>query len=149
MTRPNTTTRRTALAGAAALAAPVTLPLLPAFATPTDPVLAVYAEWWAMRAEYLQVLANYSALERRYGNCSPESDAYNDGPVVRETDRIMECEARIAGMVATTAAGIAAQLRVMAFAYGHFDKCADDNTQARFVRSLLAGAERIAEGGVS
>jgi len=118
-------------------------------ATPTDPVLAVYAEWWAMRAEYLQVLANYSALERRYGNCSPESDAYNDGPVVRETDRIMECEARIAGMVATTAAGIAAQLRVMAFAYGHFDKCADDNTQARFVRSLLAGAERIAEGGVS
>ncbi len=61
----------------------------------------------------------------------------------------MECEGRIANMVATTAAGMAAQLRVLAFAYGAFDKCADDDTEARFIRSLLAGAERMAGEDVS
>ena len=135
--------RRTLIAAAAAL--PITGAA--ALAQPDDPVIAVCAEWRAMRAEYLQVLANYSALEGRYGIISPEADAYNDGPVARETDRIMECERRIANMVATTTAGIAAQLRVLAFAYGAFDKCADDDTEARFIRSLLAGAEHMA--GVS
>ena len=132
--------RRTLIAAAAVL--PITGAV--ALAQPDDPVITAYREWQAMRPEYLQVLANYSAVEGRHGVISPEADAYNDGPVAREMDRMMQCEARIANMVATTAAGMAAQLRVMAFAYGHFDKCADDNTEARFVRSLLAGAERIA-----
>ena len=136
-----TITRRTALA------VPVALPLLPvsAFAQPDDPVIATYADWQAMRAEYLQVLANYSALERQYGNCAPEVLAYESGPVIRQTNRIMRCERRIANIVALTTAGMAAQLRVMAFAYGHFDKAADDETEARFVRSLLAAAEGMAE----
>ena len=137
--------RRTVIAGAAAM------PLLPALALPAeaDPVIAAYPEWQAIRADYMRVLANYSALERRYGNCAPEAEAYNDGPVTREMDRMMECERRIAGMVATTAAGMAVQLRVWALGYGHFDKAVDDSTESRFVRSLLAGAERMAGNGAA
>ena len=112
----NTITRRTALA------VPVTLALLPvsAFATPADPVLTAYPEWQAIRADYMRVLNNYTALENR---CSPEADAYNDGPVIDSQNRMGDCECRIANMVATTAAGMAAQLRVMAFTAAFQTSC--------------------------
>ena len=141
----NTITRRTALA------MPVTLPLLPvsAYAAPADPLLAALPEWQAIRADYLRALENFADLESRYGNCSPESEVYHDGRVNDLQDRMIACECRMADMVATTAAGMAGQLRVMAFAFGHFDKAADGETEAQFVRSLLAAAENLAGEGVS
>ena len=147
-----TTTRRRILAGAAAvpllpaaaLAVPGSLSLLPvaSYAQPADPLLAAYAEWQAMRAHYEQVLDNWNDLENRLGNNAPEVNAYIAGPVERETDRICDLEASIAKMVATTPAGLVAQLRV---AVRTFDYRGDtDNEEARFVISALAGAENIA-----
>ena len=133
--------RRTVIAAAAVL--PITGAV--ALARADDPVIAASAEWSAMHSEYQQVLTNFSSMERQHGILSAEAEAYNDGAVARETVRIMQCEGRIAGMVAFTAEGMAAQLRVMGLAGGYFDRAADSEVDARFVRSLLAAAERIAE----
>ena len=145
----NTTTRRKVIAGAAALpllpgaayAASATLPAS-ALAQPADPLLAAHGEWQAMRAHYEQVMDNWNDLENRLGNNAPEVNAYIAGPVERETNRICDLEASIAKMVATTPAGLVAQLRVAVRAYDYRDDT--DNEEARFVLSALAGAERIA-----
>ena len=147
-----TTTRRTVIAGAtalpllpaAALAVPVTLPLLPvsAFAQPDDPVIATYADWQAMRADYEQVLNTWCALENQHGNKAPEVEAYLAEYVEPETDRICDMEARIAKMVATTPAGLAAQLRIAVKAFDYQGDTEDQ--EALFVLSALAGAESMA-----
>ncbi len=128
----NTITRRTALA------VPVTLPLLPvsAFATPADPLLAAYAEWQVMRGEYEAVVKEWAAV------ISPNESLGE--AVDRETDRILDLENEIADMVPVTVEGMAAQLRVMAYSGGHLDGAMDHAVESRFVRSLLAAAERIA-----
>ncbi len=140
----NQITRRTALAGAAAL------PLLPvsASAQSADPVLAAYQKWLAVRADYEQVLKNYSALERQHGVASAGADEYHGAAVDRETDRILDLEAEIADMVPVTVAGMVAQLRVMAYNGGHLGAM-DHAVESRFVRSLLAAAESIAEVSIA
>ena len=96
----NTITRRTALA------ASVTLPLLPvsAYATPADPAVEAYEEWRAA----------YGAFE----GSMDRPDWPDDCPIVRGAhDREMAARRILSDAVATTPAGIACQVR---FAFGAF-----------------------------
>ncbi len=139
----NTITRRTALAGAAAL------PLLPAaaLAAPADPAVEAYRTWRAAFAAYL-------------ASCT--GDIADDDPVMNAAQ---DAEGRAADLLAdtvpTTVAGLAAQLTFAHYAFGevsndsewfdldayHFGKWADDR-DGRLIRSRLAGAERMAGEGV-
>jgi hypothetical protein len=135
----NTITRRTALA------ASVTLPLLPvtAYATPADPAVEAYREW---RAAYD---ANAASIDSGVDNDTPEGQVLSN----------REWAARLAlsDAVATTPAGLAYQVR---FAFGVFGSLSRggnldnpydfsftswvDDHEGRLLRSLLAGAERMA-----
>jgi hypothetical protein len=133
-----TITRRTALA------ASVTLPLLPvtAYAMHADPAVEAYREWRAAYDAY--VASNDSEVED-----TPEWQVLSD----------CEWAARLAlsDAVATTSAGLAYQVR---FAFGVFgnlsnggniDNPADfefgniwaDDHEGRLLRSILAGAENM------
>ena len=135
----NTITRRTALA------ASVTLPLLPvtAYATPADPAVEAY---WTWRAAYD---ANAASIDSGVDTGTPEGQVLSD----REwAARLALSDAR-----ATTPAGLACQVR---FAFGVFgnlsnsgniDNPADfefnngwiDDHEGRLLRSILAGAENM------
>ena len=129
-----TITRRTALA------ASVTLPLLPvsALATPADPVVIAFAEWKALDRERTRVIGEFQALEEQHGPFSGQSLAYDAETVVPLYTRLSAVEHRIAEMIATTPAGLAAQVRIT---MGWSDM---DGMQGRFLRSMLAGAEGMA-----
>ncbi len=139
-----TITRRTALA------VPVTLPLLPlaSYAQPADPAVAAFHIWH--RALH--------AYERSW-----------DRPNVPDDDPIMnaamnaewQAKIRLAGMVATTPAGLAGQLRMGLGVFGEmhlrdgdwdnpadytFERCGDD-LDGRLYRNMLVAAEAMA--GVS
>ena len=133
-----TTTRRAALAGAAAR------PLLPvsAFAVPADPAVEAYRTWLAAYD------ANDAFLAAHDDDQSPE------GKVL--CDRLWAARLALSDAVATTSAGLALQIR-FAFAVfgdpGHdgdienpddftFDNVADDH-EGRLMRSMLTGAERM------
>ncbi len=135
-----TITRRTAIA------ASVTLPLLPvtALATPADPAVEAYREW---RAAY-----------DAYENSSKQPEALIDESFVEPYgDREWAARLALSDAVATTPAGLACQVR---FAFGVFgslegdgniDNPADfeftgwvDDHEGRLLRSLLAGAENMA-----
>ncbi len=134
-----TITRRTAIA------ASVTLPLLPvaSYATPADPAVEAFRTW---RAAYD---ANDAFL------ATGGDDEHPEGKVLY--DRVGAARLALSDAVATTPAGLACQIR-FAFAVfgdpGHdgdianpedftFDDVADDQ-QGRLLRSMLAGAEEMA-----
>ena len=140
-----TITRRTALA------ASVTLPLLPvsALATPVDdPAVAAYRAW---RAAFI---AYERSLER--------PDIPDGCPIVAATQGAeWETMVRLASMTATTPAGLAGQLFAGLSLFGcrldadtdwdnpedyKFENCRDD-MDGRMYRNMLAGAEAMA--GVS
>ena len=141
----HTITRRTALAGAAAL------PLLPAaaLAVPAerDPVVEAYREWLAAYD------ANDAFLATGKDDDTPEGQALYD--------RVRAARLALSDTVATTPAGLALQIR-FAFAVfgdpGHdgdienpddftFDDVAE-NQEGRLLRSMLTAAERMAGEGV-
>jgi hypothetical protein len=142
----NTTTRRNTIAGAAALAAPVTLPLLPvsAFAAPADPAVEAYRAWRAA----------HEAYER-----SLHPDVPDGCPVMLAAcDADWRAKVVLASMIATTPAGLAGQLFMGLGRFGDlmwagddfdnpadyiFDGCRDD-MDGRLYRNLLAGAEGMA-----
>jgi len=81
-------------------------------------------------------------LEREHGADSPESRRYHAATIDGLCDRCCDLETRIAEMVATTAAGLAAQLRVAAVTYD----CNEEGMELdRFIISALTAAERMAE----
>jgi len=135
----NTITRRTALA------ASVTLPLLPvtAYATPADPAVEAY---WTWRAAY----------EAR--DASLEADVEDDTPEGQVLfDRVLAARLALSDAVATTPAGLTCQV-MFAFAVfgvlawgGNIDNPADfefdnwvDGHDGRLMRSMLAGVENMA-----
>ena len=139
-------TRRTALA------VPVTLPLLPLASSTqpaeSGPAVAAFGVWRAALGAY----------ERSW-----------DRPHVADDDSIMnaamneewQAKIRLAGMVATTPAGLAGQLRMGLGMFGEmhlldgdwdnpadytFERCGDD-LDGRLYRNMLVAAEAMAEGG--
>ena len=151
-----TTTRRTILAGAAALpllpaaalASPVTLPLLPvsAYTMPADPAIAAHREWLAAYH------ANEAFLATGEEGDTPEGLA--------KCNRVWVARLALSDVVATTPAGLALQLRFAFAAFGDpgydgdienpddftFDDVAEDQ-QGRLLRSMLATAEAMAWEG--
>ena len=120
-----TTTRRTILAGAAALpllpvtalAVPATLPLLPVSAldTPTDPAVEAYREWQEAYRAFLV------AMKTR------EDD---DDPVVVDADQAERAAAmKFAKTVPTTLAGLAAQISFTPYCFGQVNSDDDDWTE--------------------
>ncbi len=141
-----TTTRRTVIAGAAAL------PLLPtaALAVPVerDPVVEAYRAWLAAYD------ANDAFLATGKDDETPEGQAmYN---------RVCAARLALSDVVATTPAGLALQIRFTFAVFGDpgvdgdienpddftFDDVAEDQ-EGRLLRSMLAGAERMAGEGMS
>jgi hypothetical protein len=150
----NTTTRRTILAGAAALpllpatalAASVTLPLLPvaSYAQPADPAVEAYRVWRAAYGARSDFLNTYDDWD------TPEGLAFDD--------KEFAARAALSDAVATTPAGIACQVR---FAFGAFGSLSSnegsidnpddfefsnwiDDLEKRLLVSMLAGAEGMA-----
>ena len=139
----NTITRRTALA------ASVTLPLLPvsAFAQPADPAVEAYRVW---RAAFAAYVASFKLPD---GTSCPDDD-----PVMNAAH---QAEGRAADLLAdivpTTIAGLAAQLAFAHYAFGETSRDSDwdnldayrfeswaDDRDGRLIRSMTAGAERMA-----
>ena len=135
-----TITRRTALA------ASVTLPLLPvsAYATPSDPAVAAFAEWKALDQERTRVTAVFNDLEERHGPFTPQSLAYDAETVAPLYKRLDAAERRIAEMIAMTPAGLAAQVRIAMERFGYDHGCGMEQVEGRLLRSMLAGAENMA-----
>ena len=131
----NTITRRTALAGAAAL------PLLPvsAFALPAErnPVVAAFREpepsfdYDACRVR-LRAVTTDAAMLDSFDRMAP---VYT---------RLGAVEHRIAEMVATTPAGLAAQARIALERFGLDGESGMEEIEGRLLRSMLDGAEGMA-----
>ena len=138
-----TTTRRTVLAGAAAL------PLLPAAAlavpAESDPVVAAFREWQKLDAECKRMHGVYGELEDRHGPLAKEAEAYRDEFLSPACGRRRAIEERISEMVATTPAGLAAQLTIAVGIYGCGEGEACYDLEDRLLLAALAGAEHIAE----
>ena len=149
----NTITRRTALAGAAALpllpgaalAASATLPAS-ALAQPADPAVAAYRAWRAA----------FDAWERSMDH----PDLPDDDPAMLAAMRAeWQAKVDLASMVATTPEGLAGQIRMGLGIFGElegsgadFDNPADhvfgnwrDDVDGRLYRNMLAGAEGMAK----
>ena len=136
----NPITRRTALA------VPVTLPLLPltAYAAPADPVVVAYNVWLGLDAERRRLQNVYAELEDRHGPVAKEAEAYSTEfitPACHQRRVIEEC---ISEMVATTPAGLAAQLTIAVDILGCGEGPACYETEDRLLLAALAGAERMA-----
>ena len=136
----NTITRRTALA------APVTLPLLPvsALATPADPVVTAFAEWKALDRERTRVTSVFNALEAQHGPVSEQAIAYENETVAPIYVRLGIVDYRIAEMIATTPAGLAGQAHIALELFGLDGPAGMDEVEGRLLRSILAGAEGMA-----
>ncbi len=132
-----TITRRTALA------ASVTLPLLPvsAYATPADPVVIAFAEWKALDRERTRVTAIFGALETQHGPLSEPAKAYEAETVAPLYTRLCAVEHRIAEMIATTPAGLAGQVRITMDRLGYDNGFGMEEMEGRLLRSMLTGAE--------
>ena len=133
-----TITRRTALA------ASVSLPLLPvaSYATPADPAVEAYREWQEAFAAFLVALKTW------------EDD---DDPVVDAACKAdLAAAVKLAETVPTTLAGLVAQIKFMPYCYGQIDDDKNDYTnpesfkfgnwlcddrETALCRSMLAGAE--------
>ena len=141
----NTITRRNALAGAAAL------PLLPAAAlalpVERDPVVMAFEEWQRLADEHDRACGVYGEMETRHGISSDEAEAYQDETVGAASGRKNAAEERISQMIPTTPAGLAAQLAITVDMFGLNGSPALDAPEDNILRSMLAGAERMA--GVS
>ena len=144
-----TTTRRTILA--AAVAVPVTLPLLPGCSPPepppADPVVKAYRAW----------LAAYGANDAFLA--TGRDDMHPEGKVL--FDRVWVARSALSDAVATTPAGLALQIRFAFAVFGDsgydgsienlddftFDNIAE-NQEGRLLRSMLTAAENMAGEGV-
>ena len=135
-----TITRRTALA------ASVTLPLLPvaSYATPADPVVTAFAEWKTLDRERTRVNAVFNDLEKRHGPFTPQSLAYEAETVAPSYKRLGAVERRITELIATTPAGLAAQVRITMERFGYDNGRGMEQVEGRLLRNMLAGAERMA-----
>ena len=135
-----TITRRTAIAASA------TLPLLPvsALATPADPAVEAYRVW----------RETYFAYER---SCT--ENVSDDCPVMLAAQEAnWQASVDLAGMVATTPAGLAGQLFMGLGMFGSLEWAGDDfnnpsdyqfgnwrdDLDGRLYRNILAGAEGMA-----
>ena len=141
----NQTTRRTILAGAAAL------PLLPAtaLAVPVerDPVIEAYRVW----------IAAYGANDAFLA--TGRDDMHPEGKVL--FDRVWAARSALSDAVATTPAGLALQIRFAFVVFGDsgydgdienlddltFENIAE-NQEGRLLRSMLTAAENMAGEGV-
>ena len=85
----------------------------------------------------------YCDLETLHGNKSEEIDVYEAAVLQPASDRKSEAEARISQMVATTLAGLVAQITV-AVASVDAHSGAEGDTDCRLLVSMLTGAERMA-----
>ncbi len=135
------------IARRAAIAASITLPLLPVstFATPADPAVAAYRAWRAAKGAY----------ERSFDRPHVPDDC----PVMLAAQKAdWQANAVLASMIATTPAGLAGQLRMGLGIFGDlcsavadfdnpsdylFETCRDD-LDGRLYRNMLAGAEGMA-----
>ena len=135
-----TITRRTALA------ASVTLPLLPvsAYATPADPAVAAYREWRAALVAYVR------SFDRH--------DVPDDDPVMNATgDAELAANLALCDAIATTPEGLAGQVHLALYTFGELQLGEDWlNPNAyevegfgydqgrRLLLSMLTGTERMA-----
>ncbi len=155
----NTTTRRTILAGAAALpllpgaalAASATLPLMPvsAIAAPgnaTDPAVAAYRTW----------REDFTTLIRLLGDRAEDEAAHNAAH-----DREFASRLALSDTIATTPAGLVLQIQFAFAVFGEVDHDDDwfdldkyqfhgwsEDHEGRLLRSMLTGAENLAGEGV-
>ncbi len=141
-----TTTRRTLIAGAAAL------PLLPAAAlavpAESDPIIPVFQEWQETFREFERTCDGYAELERRYGGCCEEACAFEASTVMPASHRRSAVERRIAPMIPTTLAGLVGLLTV-AVASVDAHSGTEGDIDCRLLVSMLAGAERMMREGTS
>jgi len=143
-----TTTRRTVIAGAAALpllpavalAVPVTLP---AYATPADPAVEAYRIWQEAFDTFCPIL---------------ETSTDDDCPVlIAAEDAEIAAGQAVTDAVATTPEGIAAQIRFAFYTFGTIPRGGDWHNPADYdpesfnredgkalLLSMLTGAERMA-----
>ena len=136
----STITRRTALA------ASVTLPLLPvaSYATPADPAVEAYREWRAANAAY----------ERFFDR----PHVPDDDPIMNAAgDAALAANLALCDTIATTPEGLAGQVYLALYTFGELERGEDwlnpDNYEVdgfgydqgrRLLRSMLAGAEGMA-----
>jgi len=145
--------RRTVIAAAVAL--PVTLPLLPvsASAQPADPVLAVFAEWQEVLRAEGKALDAYAEVEARRGPRDEELAHYQKH-VIPAHDRRNAVEARLAQITPATLTGLAAQLAVALEGGYLIDPAryeANDSigVSAHLLISMRAGARCMAEMSIA
>ncbi len=144
-----TTTRRTVIAGAAALpllpAAALAVPVtLPAYATPADPAVEAYRTWRAANAAY----------ERSFDR----PHVPDDDPIMNAAgDAALSANLALCDTIATTPEGLAGQVRLALYTFGELQLGEDwlnpDNYEIdgfgydqgrRLLISMLAGAEGMA-----
>ncbi len=129
-----------------ALAAPVTLPLLPvsAYATPGNPAIAAYRKW----------LAANEAYERSFD----PPNVPDDDPIMNATgDAALAANLALCDTIATTPEGLAGQAHLALYTFGDLE-CGEDwlspdnyevggfgyNQGRRLLMSMLTGAKGMA-----
>ena len=128
----------------AALAASVTLPLLPvaSYATPADPAVEAYRTWHEDLTALIQVL----------GDRAEDEPAHNAAH-----DREFAARLALSDAVATTPAGLVKQIQFAFAVFGEVDHDDDwfdldkykfhgwpEDHEGRLLRSMLTGAEGMA-----
>ena len=128
----------------AALAASVTLPLLPvaSYATPADPAVAAYRPWHEDLTALIQLL----------GDRAEDEPAHNAAH-----NREFASRLALSDTIATTPAGLVLQIQFAFAVFGEVDHDDDwfdlgkykfhgwsEDHEGRLLRSMLAGAERMA-----
>ena len=89
----------------------------------------------------------FNDLEERHGPFSGQSLAYEAetvGPLYRRLGAVAH---RIAEMIATTPAGLAAQACIAMELLGLDGRDGTGQVEGRLLRNMLAGAEAMAKGG--
>lgn len=95
-----------------------------------------------------RVTAVFGALETQHGPLSEPAEAYEAKTVAPLYTRLGAVERRIAEMIATTPAGLAGQVRITMDRLGYDNGFGMEEMEGRLLRSMLAGAERMAREGV-
>ena len=135
---------KTTITRRAALAASVTLPLLPvaSYATPADPAVEAYRTWHEDLTALIQLL----------GDRAEDEPAHNAAH-----DREFASRLALSDTIATTPAGLVLQIQFAFAVFGEVDHDDDwfdldkyqfhgwsEDHEGRLLRSMLAGAEGMA-----